>query len=85
MYEELNTDLLDEEFPAAMEKMPNGGQFIDLIGGGSEEDINISMRFYADDEERQRWLEDFPEYEMPPKEKPQFDRDRLLPKMDGFN
>jgi hypothetical protein len=37
------------------------------------------MRFYATNEERKRWAADFPDFPMPPKQKPPFDRDWLLP------
>jgi hypothetical protein len=37
------------------------------------------MRYYADEEERARWAADFPDFPMPPREKPPFDRDRHLP------
>lgn len=48
------------------------------IGGCSEEDNEIYLRYYADDEERERWQNDFGEA-LPPKEKAPYDRDRLLP------
>jgi hypothetical protein len=48
------------------------------IGGGSEEDSQIYLRYYADDETRAEWLRDFGGI-LPSKEKPPFDRDRLLP------
>ncbi len=53
---------------------------IDILGSYGKEDIKKQLRYYADDEERERWMRDFPNYVMPPKEKPAFDRDRLLPK-----
>jgi hypothetical protein len=52
---------------------------IDLIGSGSDEDIDLYYTYYADDKDRAHWLAQFPDYRMPePKPKP-FDRDRLLP------
>lgn len=48
------------------------------IGGGSEEDNEIWLRYYADDEDREDWKRDFEEI-LPPKERPPHDRDRLLP------
>jgi hypothetical protein len=33
---------------------------IDMLGSGSAEDIYLHMKYYADDEERQRWMEEFP-------------------------
>lgn len=36
--------------------------------------------YYSDDEERARWAKDFPDFPMPPREKPPYSRDRQLPK-----
>jgi hypothetical protein len=54
-------------------------------GGGTwhispvrDEDNEIYLRYYADDETRERWHREFG-YVLPPKEKPPYDRDRLLP------
>ncbi len=52
---------------------------LDLVGSGSEEHTELYMRYYADEETRQRWLQDFPNDVLPPHEDPPFDRDRLLP------
>lgn len=52
---------------------------LDVLGGCSEEDLILSMRYYSDDEERVEWQKDFPDFPMPPKEKPPYDRDRMLP------
>jgi hypothetical protein len=49
--------------------------------GDSDEDTQIYLRYYADDETRERWHSDF-RVTLPPKEKPPFDRDRLLPAQD---
>ena len=54
-------------------------EHIDLIGSGSEEDIRIYLKHYADEEERERWAEDAAGDSIPPHESPPFDRDRLLP------
>jgi hypothetical protein len=48
------------------------------IGGGSEEDNEIYLRYYADDEDRRMWAEDGTT--IPPHEALPFDRDGLLPK-----
>ncbi|MBI3850139.1 MAG: hypothetical protein HY298_07600 [Verrucomicrobia bacterium] len=60
--------------------LPFGNCHLDVLGGCSENDLILSMRYYSDDEERARWAKDFPDVPMPPKEKPPYDRDRLLPK-----
>ena len=60
--------------------LPFGNCHLDVLGGCSEEDLILSMRYYSNDEERDRWAKDFPDFLMPPKEKPPYDRDRLLPK-----
>lgn len=54
--------------------------FHDLIGSGSEEDTQIEFRYYADDASRELWLEQWPDYPMPPREKPRYHRDWRLPK-----
>jgi len=59
---------------------PGGNSFchISPIGGCSEEDNEIYLRYYADDEVREEWQRDFKD-PLPPKERPPFDRDRFLP------
>lgn len=51
---------------------------ISPIGGWSEEDMQIHLRFYADDAEREEWQRDSGD-PLPPKEARRADRDRLLP------
>jgi hypothetical protein len=77
LYRYLVTDALREEtiLPAPGSA---GRWHISPIGGGSEEDNEIYLRYYADDETRKRWHRDFGDT-LPTKEKPPFDRDRLLP------
>jgi len=53
---------------------------LDLLGSGSEEDMQLYMKYFADEAYRAEWKEDFPELEMPPHEDPPFDRDKDLPK-----
>ena len=47
------------------------------IGGGSEEDNEIYLRYYADEKDREQWARDFG-VALPPHEKLPYDRDRLL-------
>jgi hypothetical protein len=53
---------------------------LDLLGSGSEEDMQVYMRYFADEEYRQKWAADFPDFEIPLREQPPFDRDKDLPK-----
>ncbi len=76
LYTWLVTDALREELMGF--GLPFGNCHLDVLGSG--EDVILQMRYYADDEERARWASDFPDFPMPPKEKPPYDRDRLLPK-----
>ncbi len=78
LYSRLWSELLKE--PTVL--LPHNqdyAQHIDVIGSGSEEDIQIYLKYYADEEERQHWAEEFPDDPIPPHEPPPFDRDRLLP------
>jgi hypothetical protein len=59
--------------------MPNGAWHTSPIGGCSEEDTQIWLKYYAGEEGRQRWHLDFPDDPMPAHEPLPFDRDRLLP------
>jgi hypothetical protein len=80
---ELYTVLVNELFHEVGKEFPAGSGWnhhFDILGGCSDEDIELGHRYYSDDEERARWMESFPDYKMPPKEKPPFDRDRLLPR-----
>jgi hypothetical protein len=53
---------------------------LDLVGSGSDEDNQIYLRYYADDEYRDRHHKHWPNDVIPPREKPKYDRDRHLPK-----
>ncbi|HWP54838.1 MAG TPA: hypothetical protein VN476_11950, partial [Pyrinomonadaceae bacterium] len=53
---------------------------IDLLGSGSDEDTELYMRYFAKEEYRQSFAKDFPDFQMPPRENPPFDRDKDLPK-----
>lgn len=78
LYRDLWSDILREEkamFP------PGSGwiNHIDMIGGGSDEDIEIGLRYYDTEEQRAHWARDFPSMHIPPHEPRPYDRDRLLP------
>ena len=78
LYTELWSDMLREEVKA-MPPDPDGAYHLSPLGGCSEEDIQLQMKYYADDEWRQQFQEEFPDFVMPEHEDPPFDRDRLLP------
>jgi hypothetical protein len=52
---------------------------IDLLGSGSEEDNQLYLKYYADEDYRRRWHEDWPDDPIPEPEDPPYDRDRYLP------
>ena len=57
---------------------------LDILGSGSEEDIFLFLKYYANDEERSFWADDFPLDDFPAPEKKPYDRDRLLPKRENW-
>jgi hypothetical protein len=78
LYTRLSSEVLREETKAMVLDEYSAWR-IDLIGSGSEEDIHLWMKYYADEETRRQWKNDFPDYEMPEHEDPPYDRDRHLP------
>ncbi|HVZ93589.1 MAG TPA: hypothetical protein VG797_03680 [Phycisphaerales bacterium] len=78
LYEELWSDVLREEYPD-MSASPGWEWHLDILGGCSEEDMQISLRYYHTEEERAHWARDFPNDVIPPHEKLPYDRDRFLP------
>lgn len=78
LYETLWHDILREEGPC-MPLNEDSAWHIDLVGSGSEEDSELYLRYYADEETRRRWADDWPEDVMPEHETPPHDRDRHLP------
>ena len=81
LYTELWSDMLHEEVKA-MPLDPDGAWHLSPIGGGSDEDIDVQMKYYADEKWRESWMKDFPDYVMPAHEDLPYDRDRLLPQPD---
>jgi hypothetical protein len=80
LYAWLRDDALREEYEGF--GSGPGDWHLDVLGGCSEEDLIIAMRFYATREERKSWAAEFPDFPMPRREKRPHDRDRLLPQPD---
>jgi len=79
LYERLWHDALRE---ITMDFPPGSGWncHIDFLSSGSDEDNELYLKYYADEEYRQRWHNDWPSDVMPPHEDPAYDRDSKLPK-----
>lgn len=78
LYEYLYHDGLREEAVLFPEN-PSYAYMIDLTGSGSEEDNQIFLKYYADEQYRRQWANDWPDDLLPDHEPPPFDRDRFLP------
>jgi hypothetical protein len=76
LYSSLWHDILREEVPAIDEIGFNTE--VQLSGDG-EPGTYLYFRHYAAERDRQIWLRDFPDYEMPAHEDPPYSRDWLLP------
>ena len=81
LYTHLWTDSLREE-TKLLPSAANSAWHIQMLGGCSEEDNYLYLKYYADDASRQHWHEDFPNDSLPAHDDPPYDRDRLLPKPD---
>ena len=81
LYTHLWTDSLREE-TKALPLAANCMCHIQLLGGCSEEDMQLYLKYYADDDFRRQWQKDWPRDPIPKHEDPPYDRDRLLPKPD---
>ena len=80
LYTHLWTDSLREETKAM--GMAGGAWHIEMLGSYSGEDMQLFLKYYADEDWRRQWHKDFPKDPIPPHEDPPYDRDRLLPKPD---
>jgi len=78
LYEYLYHEGLREEASLFPEN-PTYAYIIDLTGSGSDEDILIYLKHYADEQSRNDWAHDWPDPPLPPHEDPPFDRDSSLP------
>jgi len=78
LYAYLYHDGLREEAVLFPEN-PSYAYMIDLTGSGSDEDNQVYLKYYADEEHRRQWTHDWPDDPVPDHEEPPFDRDRFLP------
>jgi hypothetical protein len=78
LYELLHGELLPDEMDE-LRTDDRSAWHLDVLGGCSEQDIELHLKYYADDEYRRMWQADWPDYNMPAHEDPPYDRDRLLP------
>ncbi len=76
LYVKLWNDVLHEEYEDAG---PGGRWHLDMLGSETDEDILDHLRYYADQESREMWREEFPDFELPPRLELPYDRDRFLP------
>jgi len=81
LYTHLWTESLREE-TKAMPMVAGSAWHIELLGGCSEEDMQLYLKYYADEDWRRQWHKDWPKDPIPAHEDPPYDRDRLLPKAD---
>lgn len=79
LYEWLYQDMLRAE-TLSVPPDPDSACHFDVLGSGSSQDTDCWLRFYADDAERAEWKQRFPDDDLPPGEKPPYERDHLLPK-----
>ncbi|MCI5156877.1 MAG: hypothetical protein D3906_00250 [Candidatus Electrothrix sp. AUS1_2] len=83
LYADLWQDLLREEYFL----QPANRDFachLDIIGSGSEEDLFLFLKYYADEKERTWWKDEYPQDDFPASEPRPYDRDRLLPKREEW-
>ena len=79
LYDYLFNDGLREEAVLFPENS-SYAYMIDLTGSGSDEDNQIYLKYYADEEHRRQWAHDWPDDPLPEHKDPPFDRDRNLPR-----
>lgn len=83
LYEWLWRTGLREETPDHS-GMPDAAWHTSPIGASDDNDTSIWLKYYAGEEERQRWHLSFPNDPLPVHETRPFDRDRHLPKRAPF-
>src|SRR4029450_10980135 len=79
LYTLLWRDVLRQETPMLPDDQASAWH-VDLLGSGSETDTHVFLKYYADEDYRRQWVEEFPDDDMPAHENPPYDRDRHLPR-----
>ncbi len=79
LYTQLYHDLLQEE-TKDLSGVEGYVCHLDMIGGGTSEDNQIWLQYYADAEERGQWSKEWPADVIPDHVDPPYDRDHILPK-----
>jgi hypothetical protein len=77
LYTELWMETLRMERPVS-DYEGDGDWHVDFVTTGRDEDIRAWLMYYADDETRRFWHNDYPEFDMPERASPPYDRDRVL-------
>jgi len=78
LYTLLWNDILREE-TKNIEMDQDSACHIQLLSGGSDEDNHLYLKYYADEEWREQWRQDYPEDQIPDHQDPPYDRDQYLP------
>ena len=78
LYAHLYAHVFREEVEVVADE-PGGAWHVDVLGGWSEEDTQLFLKYYASVDWRQDWAARFPDIVMPSHEDPPYDRDRHLP------
>jgi hypothetical protein len=77
---ELYTALWDKVLRSEIDDVPDDPASAWHVGiPGDDEHATAYLTYYATEEQRQRWIADFPDCNMPPHQHPQYDRDNDLP------
>jgi hypothetical protein len=79
LYEHLWHESL-REITADLPQNSGWTSHLDLLTSGSDEDNELYLKYYADEDERARWHNDFPNDVILPHVDRPYDRDRKLPK-----
>ena len=77
LYDRLWSELLREVTVEA--PFPDMVCHLDVVGSGSEEDIEVWLKYHAGDDARADWQRNVPDAALPDRETPRFDRDGHLP------